>query len=170
MLEAKGNIFTTNCDALCITTNGYVTRNGDAVMGRGCAKQAAEYVPNLKSTFGKLLKHRGNIVQILAQQNDTYWLNFPVKPHSIVLGDDREVVRHMRGKFEIGDTVPGWACVADYNMIVESALQLVDLTDRMGWKKVILPRPGCGFGELSWTEVKPVLDKILDDRFVAMTF
>lgn len=170
MLEAKGNIFTAKCDALCITTNGYVARNGDAVMGRGCAKQAAEYVPNLKSTLGKLLKNRGNVVHVIHYQNYTYLLSFPVKPHSIVLGDDREVVRHMRGKFKIGDTVPGWACVADYNMIVESALQLVDLTDRMGWEKVILPRPGCGAGELDWEEIKPMLEKFFDDRFTCMTF
>jgi hypothetical protein len=36
---------------------------------------------------------------------------------------------------------------------------------------VVLPRPGCGAGELDWTRfVRPALTALLDDRFVAITF
>jgi len=39
MKELRGNLFHTPCDVICITTNGFVKRNGEAVMGRGCAVQ-----------------------------------------------------------------------------------------------------------------------------------
>jgi len=35
-----------------ITTNGSIKSDGTAVMGRGCAKQAAERLPHLPGTLG----------------------------------------------------------------------------------------------------------------------
>ena len=40
----------------------------------------------------------------------------------------------------------------------------------MGWSKVLIPRPGCGYGELNWQDIKPLLESILDDRFISVTF
>lgn len=171
MLEFSGNIFHVNCDAICITTNGFTKSNGEAVMGKGCAKEAANLVPTLPALLGKHLRNKGNVVGILHTQNHVKLLNFPVKPITAICTTYCDnVVRHMQNKFRVGDSVPGWACVADIEIIRQSAQKLVEITDRWGWEKVVLPRPGCGAGELNWTEVKPVLDKILDDRFIAMTF
>lgn len=167
MKEAKGNIFKTECDALCITTNGFVKGNGAAVMGRGCAKEAARLIPTLPEIVGKAIKTNGNICQIVLAKNISL-LVFPVKPVSKICCDGNDHVSHM--SFKPGDVIPGWACKADIEIIKQSAYQLVELTDKHGWQTVILPRPGCGAGELSWDEVKPVLEQILDDRFICMTF
>lgn len=76
----------------------------------------------------------------------------------------------MRSRFNPGDWVPGWACVADEVIIKRSAEELVSFAGTYGWSQVILPRPGCGAGELSWEQVKPILTQVLDDRFYVITF
>ena len=60
-----------------------------------------------------------------------------------------------------------WRDPADPSLIVKSAFQLVELTDREGWRNVALPRPGCGNGRLDWEVVRPLLN-LLDDRFVVV--
>lgn len=77
MLEAKGNLWTYEAAFRCITTNGTVKKNGEAVMGRGCALEAAQDRPNLPKILGCKLDLTGNHV---------YWLDadiysFPVKHH-----------------------------------------------------------------------------------------
>jgi len=95
---------------------------------------------------------------------------FPVKPSAAIV-DGRNVVRHLRQRFAIGQSVPGWACVADPALIGQSCLELVALADAHGWRRVLLPRPGCGAGELDWAQdVRPLLCGLLDDRFTAITF
>jgi hypothetical protein len=167
MREEKGNIFTRDCDVLCITTNGFTKASGEAVMGSGCALQAAKYIPSLPIILGASLKVNGNRVSLLL---GNMLASFPVKPVSIILEDKSQVVRHMQDKFDIGQFVPVWACVADLELIRQSAIQLEKMNTDNGWETVVLPRPGCGAGELSWDIVKPVLDDILDDMFICMTF
>jgi hypothetical protein len=84
--------------------------------------------------------------------------------------DGENAVAHMAAKFTEGMPVPGWACKARLDIIRKSAHELVAMADKFGWKRVVLPRPGCGAGELSWDDVRPLLEAILDDRFKAITF
>lgn len=170
MKEKRGNIFYEECDALCITTNGYVKKTGEAVMGKGCALEAVKELPQLPKILGYHLRTYGNRVQYLMSVNNLAVLNFPVKPDSAIYDTGLKMVQHMLNKFSLGDVVPGWALKADTAIIVESCEQLVEMTDAYGWKKVVLPRPGCGAGELDWKEIKPILEEYLDDRFVVMTF
>ena len=58
----------------------------------------------------------------------------------------------------------------DIEIIKQSAYQLVELADSNPWNTIVLPRPGCGAGELSWEQVEPVLANILDDRFKVITY
>lgn len=148
MEELVGNIWR-ECigfDALCVTTNGVVKKNGDAVMGKGIALEAKERFPTLPTILGRKLASSGNNVHYLchanvgAELNSVALISFPTKHH--------------------------WRERASLELIKRSAYQLVKLADKNGWEKIILPRPGCGNGGLVWaTEVRPVLEPVLDDRF-----
>jgi len=127
-------------DAICLTTNGVVKKNGCCVMGAGNARQARDKFSGIDKKLGDLIKENGNIVQIVWEIESTFILSFPVKHN--------------------------WWEKADIDLVESSTKQLVELTDKMGWEKVILPRPGCHNGKLKWlSEVKPILRKYLDDRF-----
>lgn len=164
-------------DAVCITTNGFVKKNGACVMGKGCAKQAAELFPWFPKTVGTHIKSMGNTVMVdpkkqsLGGAKRSSLVTFPVKPIAATcLPDKSNVVKHMQSKFKPGSSVPGWACVADLNIITQSAIQLRNIVTAMEWEMVVIPRPGSGAGELYWANVKPILSSILDDRFYSITY
>lgn len=58
---------------ICITTNGFVKKDGKAVMGRGCAKEALNRYPNIDKILGYYIKCYGNKVHISSM------IFFPVK-------------------------------------------------------------------------------------------
>lgn len=141
MQEIKQDLWSfPDADALCITTNGTVKRNGQAVMGRGCAREAAQRFPHVPSRLGTLLNEYGNRTQIIDER--LRLVAFPVKHH--------------------------WFEQADLALIQHSAKELVTLADTHGWTSVVLPRPGCGNGQRTWEEVAPLLT-FLDDRFMIVS-
>ena len=174
MKEVRGEMWelAPQYDAVCITTNGFVKSNGEAVMGRGCAKQAARKWPKLPVVLGERIKTRGVYCAQLLRTSGFTLFSFPVKPASVIVAQDKSnIVRHMRKKFAPGQTAPGWAAVADLSIIEESARQMkLWIDSKPEYKTCILPRPGCGAGELTWEQVKPVLEKHLDDRFTVVTY
>lgn len=164
-----GNILTMDADAYCVTTNGFVKKNGCAVMGRGIAKQVADIYPDLPKILGKLLTNKGNNVHILKDLGNEYIVSFPTKPvYTVSKGDN--VVSHARILYPLLAYVPGYHAISQLDIIERSCIQLVQLTDKQGWNRVILPPPGCGNGQLNWDDVRPILEKHLDDRFVVVTF
>lgn len=150
MQEVKGNLWELPADARCITTNGFVTKAGKAVMGRGCAKEATDLIPGLARNLGMLISLHGNNVHALGEYPQWGRLySFPVK--------------HV------------WNQYADPVLIIRSAEQLVAEVDRLKGEGVVLntiliPRPGCGNGGLDWKDVKAILEPILDERFHTITF
>lgn len=172
MLEQYGNMFDISCDAICITTNGFVKSNGACVMGRGIAKAIQQYLPDIPYILGNAIQTKGNNVHLLypyTQDTHPAVISFPVKPVSKVCQSHDDYVAHMR--FSIRQTIPGWACKADIGIIQRSAKQLVELANHHPeWQKILIPRAGCGAGELSWADVQPILTEILDDRFIAVTY
>lgn len=164
-----GNIMYKKADAICITTNGFVKRNGEAVMGRGIAKQIADLFPQIPIQLGSCINNFGNKVSLLGNFVTINLISFPVKPKTVIF-DGSNVVSYAANNYKIGDTVPGFHAKADLKLIEQSALQLVAMCNHTPWKRIILPYPGCGAGELNWSDVKPILDSILDDRFVAVTY
>lgn len=157
-------------DAVCFTSNGFVKQNGAAVMGRGTAYVVNEHMRKEGAAkLGAAIGANGNVVQVI-QEGLPAIVSFPVKPASrrvtrFTLSTD--VVEHMRSEYEssVPCTVPGWACLAELPIISRSVLELLRLTDGMGWSRVALPKPGCGAGELAWEAVKPLLTVWLDERF-----
>ena len=88
MIEVQGNLFELPGDVLCITTNGYISSKGKAVMGRGCALEAKKLSPGLDRLLASKIKENGNCVNILlSPQPDQTWISYPVKPVSIVYLD-----------------------------------------------------------------------------------
>ena len=169
MTNIKGELFKQKCDAIVITTNGFIKRNGASVMGKGCALQAKNMIAGLDMDLGKAIHKKGNNVNVLRNKKGKIALvSFPVKPISLPY-DKNKIVKHMRNKITSGQ-IPGWACIADIKIIKRSAIQLVELANQMQWNKIVLPRPGCGAGELSYDDVEQVLQNILDDRFYIITF
>ncbi len=144
MKETEGDLFEQKVDAVCITTNGFVKKNGEGVMGRGVALQAKQRWPKIAEALGQALELSGNHVQWLAEPEDYdtpyHLVSFPVKEN--------------------------WMDKAKVRLIKRSINELLILVKRRGWLSVALPRPGCGNGGLDWKEVKPILASVLDDRFV----
>lgn len=148
-------------DAMCITTNGYVKKNGEAVMGAETAKQMAERFPMLPRQYGKILKKYDLCTLPICSHDRTTIVAFPVKPEGDTSTEDN-VVTHMQERYAEGSYVPGWALKADPDLIRQSAKQLTALTESYGWREVLLPCPGCGAGELSWEkDIYPVLEDVL---------
>jgi hypothetical protein len=148
MLEVRGNLWTYPADVRVITTNGTVKKNGECVMGRGCAKEARDRFPSIAHTLGDGIRRLGNIVQLLHRYDDGLekWdiVSFPVKHE--------------------------WFQRADIELIRVSATTLSHYATLHGWQRCVMPRPGCGNGNLQWKDVRPVLEPILDDRFHLITF
>ena len=69
-----------------------------------------------------------------------------------------------------GGVFPGWMAASNLALIEQSTKELVTIADERGWRNIVLPRPGCGAGELSWDEVRPILSDLLDERFYTITF
>lgn len=148
MLEVTGNLWTHPADFRVITTNGAVRRDGCAVMGRGCAREAAIYYPKLPRLLGDRITRLGNRVhffsdlEINARTTTVFTrrglFTFPVKHH--------------------------WKDRADLDLIrssVESfARQLLESA------VYVMPRPGCGNGHLCWEAVRPFLVDLPDNVHV----
>jgi hypothetical protein len=174
IMLSNGNYLGAFPDAICITTNGFTKANGCAVMGRGCAKQAATRWPGTPELLGNKIRIDGNRTQhlanVLLNMKQVSLISFPVKPKlELAKAGLVNVVKHLHHQFEEGQQVPGWACKARMDLIRLSAQQLLVLANEESWQTVVIPRPGCGAGELSWVQVKPLLAGILDDRFCAIT-
>lgn len=151
MREAQVDLWAEPADAKCITTNGFIKNNGNLVMGAGVAGQAQTRWPELPRVWGEFYSNKKGYHRVGACTQD--------EPPDVFAGPD------------VGDfwlvSYPvkyNWYEEADLFLIERSAKQLVELIELTGWKRVLLPRPGCGNGRLKWEDVKPVIEPILDDR------
>jgi hypothetical protein len=140
VIEVRGNIWVYEADVKCITTNGYVRKDGAAVMGRGVALQCKTIFPGIEFNLGAMIAAGGNVVHRFGEPPRTTHplYSFPVKVN--------------------------WNEKARLELIELSAIQLAAMPFSPD-STVVLPRPGCGNGELKWEQVKPVIEGILDDRF-----
>jgi len=141
MIEVEGNIWDYKSTVICVTTNAVVKRNGALVMGRGVAKQCLDRNPGIDFVFGKAVSQNGSIMQILTELDQPslrLLALFPVKQH--------------------------WRQSAKLGIIERSATELGNLAEKTPNSIFVLPRPGCGNGNLSWREVKPIIEHILPNN------
>lgn len=117
-------------------------------MGAGIAKSASTVWPEMPMQLGRSIGVYGNVVS-------TFLYLVPGTSRMITV-----VAFPVKHK---------WWEVADLELIRQSAHQLVKLTTKLGWRKVVLPRPGAGNGKLEWAQVKEVIEPILDGRFIIVT-
>lgn len=148
MKEIKGDLwefYGKEGFAVLITTNGFVRKDGKAVMGRGCAREAIDKVgADFPEVLGKAIKDHGNILLRPYGSDDAYSecqvLTFPVKHN--------------------------WWEMADPKLIRKSALALKKLARKSPDYVFVLPRPGCGNGQLRWGNVKPLIADLPDNVLV----
>jgi hypothetical protein len=159
--ETTGNLWNLAADfqAVCITTNGYVRADGAAVMGRGCAKEAAGYWPELPFRLGLEISMNGNHLHSFRCGHSGVYS----QASGILRSDDFVEVLAFPVKH-------AWFEKADISLILQSARELVAYADTTWLREVLLPCPGCGNGQLDWVDVAPELEAVLDDRFTVTTF
>ncbi len=127
---------------IVITTNGNLNTKGEAVMGKGIALQAKQRYPDLPWELGKQIREIGNSLHCDGSKG---LLFFPTKYD--------------------------WWEKSDLKLIETSTQEMVDFFDNTISEyltPVYLVRPGCSNGQLNWKDVKPILEKYLDDRFVVV--
>ena len=138
MIEQAADLWTVPADFRVITTNGSLKKDGSAVMGRGCAREAALKYPKLPKLLGAALRRRGNRVHFFAREETGApegLFTFPVK--------------HL------------WMEPADPTLIMES----VEAFRRqvLASATYVMPRPGCGNGGLDWPLVRPLVAGLPDN-------
>lgn len=132
--------------AVCVTTNGIVKRNGQAVMGKGIAKEA-DMRFHVSDLLGKKLSVCGNHVYdlgLVQNGRQTYRLvSFPTKND--------------------------WRDNSTIKRITQSAYELIAYCIEHEIETCYLPPAGCGCGGLDWDNVvSPILSQIFDDRFITV--
>lgn len=163
MQEIYGDLFDHNENgpsAICLTTNGFVS-NGANTMGRGSAGTAKVRWPGIQVSLGGWIQDMGNRVYLLTTLDpETGQKELPA-----VRGWPKHSVPYDIFSFP---TKNHWKNDSDLKLIQLSAQQLLAMADDQPerFQSIVIGRPGCGLGNLSWTEmVRPVLAEIWDDRF-----
>lgn len=147
LAEIKGDLFallkTGAYDGACITTNGMLRRNGNAIMGAGVAKACVQHIPNAERLLGPKIKQNGNITQVIAPYAGKPVFSFPTKND--------------------------WRDASDIELIKNSCRQLMALIERHGLQRVLLPKPGCANGGLNWSDVRAEIAPLLDERVMIVS-
>ena len=141
MRVTRGDIWSPDFHIIVIPVNIGWTKTGYNVMGRGVAKQASELYPGLAKWYGS--KCRSFMIHTPCLRYDRLIL-FPVKPLNVLA------------------PYLSWQGKANLSLIEKSTKDLAEFPD----KEIALPLVGCGNGRLSESDVLPILNMYLDDRFV----
>lgn len=126
---------------IVIPTNGTVKKDGACVMGRGLALQAIERFPGVAYELGADIERDGNFVHCDGGKGLVF---LPVKHNWWDKASMKLIESGLRQLAESFDEI------ADYN------------------PPVYVPRLGCGNGGLDWGEVKPLMERMLDNRFTVI--
>lgn len=137
---------------IVIPTNGVVKKNGEAVMGRGLALDAARRWDWLPEMIGRFILSHGNRVYRFTNElidDKLHIFTFPTKED--------------------------WRDPASLDLIQRSAVDLKLLIEESNERnekeirEVYLPRVGCGAGGLHWRDVRMTLKFALERSNVIFT-
>jgi len=133
-------------EAIVCTTNKIVKNNGRLVMGAGIAKDFRDRFTDIDLEWGdrtrsKCYDHGVMVTTIQTSLGGTRVLHLVAMPTKI-----------------------NWKDNSDIDLIKCSCLTIENLANIMGWKHILMTRPGCGHGGLDWSVVKHHID-FLDNRF-----
>jgi hypothetical protein len=136
VIEHQGDLFKevfTADHRIAISTNGFVKKNGRAVMGRGCAKDAVIMYPEFPEVLGAHIRINGNkpgYVTVGAKQEPRTFMILPVK-HAWWERASLELIE------------------MSVDFLFHEAIAHPEITFHV-------PRLGCGNGRLDWlTQVRP---------------
>lgn len=156
MITEKGSIWDWHSEKrhIVITTNIGWKKDGTNPMGAGVAKIAATHYPDLPKWYGNKCKRYGENTAVAYYEDGGLFL-FPTKP------------------LDIECPWMSWKSDSSLELIAKSSRQLVALVDVLSGrgrfiKRIGLPLPGCGNGNLTRRQVFPIISSILDDRFVLL--
>lgn len=139
MNEAKGDLWTYPADWRVITTNGRLNSVGEAIMGAGVALQAKKQFPELPYKLGKYIAMYGNRPFLLKQEG---LITYPTKYD--------------------------WRGLSSILLIRRSAELITVIVDKFNLRRIVMPRPGCLNGGLTWDFVRKHIVDMLDDRFTVV--
>ncbi len=140
MLEAKANLWDFPAEYRVVTTNGVTNIDSELVMGAGVALGAKQRFPDLPYKLGLWVEEYGNRPFLCREEG---LISLPTKRH--------------------------WKEDSDIELIVKSVKLLVAMVDKYGIQSVVMPRPGCGNGNLDWDSVRSRIEPLLDDRFTVVS-
>ena len=135
-----GDVFTSDCDYIGITTNSIVKRNGELVMGAGVALTAKKINPQLLKIIGRSVLEMGVVGGFYGIIKCGKYFAFQTK-------------RHYKDKSDIRD-------------VYESILLLKGIAERFKDKTFALPFPAVNNGGLTRDEVSKYLMMLPDNVFV----
>lgn len=131
---------------IVVPTNIGWKANGNAVFGRGIASECAKRFPESVSRWGALCQtFEDKTTTFYDEKFNLFYM--PVKPLN------REAP-HM-----------SWKSDAQVELIKHSLASFIILVDQNKLKQVVTPLVGCGNGGLAPKDIKPLMEKNLDDRF-----
>lgn len=168
MHEITGDLFESEqADAICILTNGFVNAQGSNTMGKGCALGAKQRWPGIQLAVGHHIRSGGNHCRILTVDGSDEVKNSVCLVTPTPISTIHLVPYHIL----TFPTKHHWSESSDLKLIERSCSQLMTYVNARGWKSVVLPRPGCGAGGLSWeNEIRPLISDILDQRIYVIDF
>jgi len=139
-------------DAICITTNGTIKKDGTCVMGRGIALRAKQLYPGIDKTLGRLIMDNGNKCFLLKQKtmDSNPWIIYSLP------------TKHQ------------YFQKSDIDFILINLSYLRNITEEDKVRNIAIPLPGCGNGGLNWkNDVLPrleVINKIHEPTLNRFTF
>jgi hypothetical protein len=152
MIEKIGSIwdvYNQFNNMILVTTNSQLKKNGELVMGKGIALEAAQREPSLPRRLGHYLINQAG-----------FWGN------DAMLVDDYYIVSHL-GAIGALQTKRDWKDPSSTELIKRSLSFLSQLAIWMPLINFNIPRPGCGNGGLNWEkQVKPLCEALPDNVVV----